>query len=335
MKKRVLFVGNYQIRRWGAGRPGADQRLHAGAVRLNLPSLIFSERDIVRFLSPVFRNIGGWLMNRFLVRTAKNFCPDVIFISHCDYVTNEALLQIRRALPKVRIAHLNVDALALEHCRMQLDRRKSVCDALFVTTAGDRLSNFCTGRNVVGYMPNPCDECFETEDCSQAISLDNDVFFAGSLGHPDERRVLLDEILAHVDKSVKMRILGMGFTPLMFGLAYDREMVASKMGLSLNHYEGQKWYASDRLAHLMGNGLLTFQYEGNDMQHFFSEKETVYFHSPADLAEKILYYHDHDDERRAIAAAGRKRYHELFNSARVLKYLIETTCGEPYSEQYE
>ena len=46
-------------------------------------------------------------------------------------------------------------------------------------------------------------------------------------------------------------------------------------------------------------------------------------------------YQAHDAERAAVASAGRARYHELFNGARVLKFMVETMLGESYSEPYE
>ena len=81
--------------------------------------------------------------------------------------------------------------------------------------------------------------------------------------------------------------------------------------------------------------VLTFQYDGNEMQDFFSEKETVYFHTPDELAEKIAFFNSHDDARRAVAAAGRAKYHALFNAQRTLRYMVEATLGEEFSEDYE
>jgi spore maturation protein CgeB len=107
------------------------------------------------------------------------------------------------------------------------------------------------------------------------------------------------------------------------------------MSLNLNRREGDKWYSSDRIAHLMGCGILTFQSSRNGMETFFSDRETVYFDSPSDLTEKILRWHRDDGARAAAASAGRRRYHALFNGARVLKYMVETMCGEEYSEDYE
>ena len=71
------------------------------------------------------------------------------------------------------------------------------------------------------------------------------------------------------------------------------------------------------------------------MQHFFSDDETVYFSSVEELAEKIAYYNTHDEERRSIASRGREKYFRLFNSERTLKYMIEASFGEAFSEAYE
>jgi spore maturation protein CgeB len=71
------------------------------------------------------------------------------------------------------------------------------------------------------------------------------------------------------------------------------------------------------------------------MQRFFTDCETVWFDEAGDLAEKILYYQEHDAERSAIASAGRAKYHDIFNGERVLKFMAETMLGERHSEPYE
>ena len=332
---RMLFVGNFLVRHWGNGRTGIDMRLAAGALRHNWQILTFSERDIARFLAPLgfLRNLGAQMMNTRLLKTAKNWKPDFVFVGHCDYVTNETLEAIRTALPGVKIVHLNCDAIAQAHTRDQIARRVPVCDAIFSTTAGSDLKTWVTGRNVVGYFPNPCDPSFEVEDNSARTDFSYDLFFAGRPGKTDARRIFLEALLAHLDPSVRTGLFGMG-RPLVIGRAYEEAIAASKMGLSLNQYEA-KWYASDRLSHLMGNGLLSFQYDGNDMQRFFSEQETVYFHTPEELADKIRFFNAHDGERQRVAAAGRATYHRLFSAQRVLAYLVETVRGEQSAASYE
>lgn len=338
MKKspRILFVGNFLIRHWGNGRSGIDMRLAAGAIRNDWQVLTFSERDIARFLAPLgfMRNVGAKMMNDRLVKTAKNWKPDFIFVAHCDYVTNEALLRIREAVPGVRISHINCDPVALEHCCDQIRRRMDSCDAIFVTTAGEKLKEWTTGKNVVGFYPNPSDPSFETQDNSEKTEFKYDLFFAGRPADTDQRKALFAKLLPEIDPAVRLGFFGMG-RPLVVGRAYEEALAASKMGLSINRFEGWKWYASDRITHLMANGLLTFQYCGNSMQEFFSDAETVYFSDHGDLAEKISWYNSHDVERRAIAAAGREKYNRLFAAQRVVRYLVETAAGERRSEPYE
>ena len=335
-RPRILFVGNLLIRHWGNGRTGIDMRLAAAATRLDCPVLTFSERDIARFLAPLgfMRSLGAKMMCKRLVRTVRNFRPDVVFISHCDYIDNGTLDAMRAAAPGVKLVHINCDPVETDHCCAQIARRTDSCDAIFVTTAGEKLKSWTTGRNVVGFYPNPSDPAFETEDNSLKTDFAYDLFFAGRPALADQRKALLDALMPQLDPSVRLGFFGMG-RPLVIGRAYEEAIAASKMGLSINRFENWKWYASDRITHLMGNGVLTFQYDGNEMQDFFSEKETVYFHTPDELAEKIAFFNSHDDARRAVAAAGRAKYHALFNAQRTLRYMVEATLGEEFSEDYE
>ena len=336
-RPRILFAGNFLIRRWGDGRTGIDMRLQAGAVRLGWPSLAFSERDLARFMAPLgfMRGVGARMMNRRFLQTAKNWRPDVVFVAHCDYIGNETLMEIREALPEARLVHINCDPLATEHCRAQIERRKDSCHAIFATTAGGTLKRWTTGQNIVGFYPNPCDDAYDTADNSQKTEFRHDLFFAGRPALADERRRLLDELEPLLPDGLRFGFYGMGKRPLVTGRDYEEALERSKAGLSINRFEGWKWYASDRITHIMANGLLSYQYAGNSMQDFFTEGETAYFSCAAELAEKIAWFQNHDGARREVAAAGRRKYRALFDSRRVLAWMVETVLGEPLSAQYE
>lgn len=333
---RILFVGNFLTRHWGAGRTGIDMRLMAGAIRNDWPVMTFSERDIARFLAPlgVLRGIGARMMNARLVKTVRNWRPDIVFISHCDYVTNESLDACRAAVPGVKLVHINCDPISTEHCREQIARRVPSCDAIFLTTAGTDLKTWLNGRNQVGFFPNPSDPSYDGFDNSRRDAFRYDLFFAGRPVMADERRNLIDRLQARLDPSVRFGLFGMGKGPLIIGRDYEQAIADSKMGLSLNRFRG-KWYASDRITHLMANGVLTFLYDGDDQQRFFSDRECVYFHTPEELAERIAELNGNDAERRRIAAAGREKYQRLFAARRVLKYMVETVLGMTYTEAYE
>ena len=332
---RLLLVDNLMIRRYGNLRMGPGRKLMCGAIRNDWRICEFSDRDMARLLAPLgIRSLGGVIANRKLLLTAKNFRPDIMLLGHCDYITNETLAALRKAVPGIRIAHFNVDPLWQTRTRAQMADRMESCDALFATTAGEVLKTWTTGRNVVAYMPNPSDPSMENQDNGAKTDFARDLFFAGNPREGDPRWDLLRALLPKIEGRLRVEIFGAD-RPSIWGADYEDVLATSKMSLNLNRREGDLWYSSDRIAHLMGFGILTFQSSKNGMQRFFTDQETVWFDEAADLAEKILRYQADDAARAAVASAGRAKYHALFNGARVLRYMVETMLGEPYSEPYE
>lgn len=337
---RILLIDNLLIRRYGKLRMGPGRALACGAIRGNHRLCEFSDRDLARYLGFGIAALGEKLVNKALLKTAQNFRPDAILIGHCDFIRNETLAAIRKAVPGVRIAHFNVDPMCDAHPQAQMRERMESCDVLFATTAGkEYLTPFLTGKNVVAYMPNPSDPALETLDNSlrSADDFSFDIFYAGQPRLGDPRLDFVNRLAAALrDKPVRFELVGMGNRPAVVGgAAYDDLLACAKMGLNINRYFGMKWYSSDRIAHLMGSGILTAVYDGDQLQRFFTEKEVLYYHDVPDLVEKLLWIQAHDDERQAIAAAGRAKYHAMFSGERTLNFMLETLFDRPYTSDYE
>jgi len=335
---RILLVDNLMIRRYGNLRMGPGRKLMTGAIRNNWRICEFSDRDMARLLAPLgIRSLGGRIANRKLVLTAKNFRPDVVLVGHCDYIENESLEKIRSILPGVKIAHFNVDnPNFLEHTRNQLSDRTESCDGIFVTTAGEVLKKWTTGKNFCAYMPNPSDTSMENVDNSRKTEFERDAFYACNPSQTGERNMFVSSLREKIDGRVKCDWFGLGGRPTIWGADYEKVLATSKMSFNINRREGDKWYSSDRIAHLMGFGILTFMSSKNQMQDFFTpDEDAVFYDEVDDLAEKVVYYNSHDDLRMRIAAAGRAKYHRMFSGERVLRYMVETLYAVPYSEPYE
>ena len=333
---RILMVDNMQIRQYGNLKMGPGRKLVCGAIRNDWRLAEFSDRDVTRYLAPFgIRKLGAAMANQKLVKTAKNFKPDLLFIGHCDYIRNQTLEEIRAALPHIRMAHFNIDAIWIDWHVQQIRERMYSTDAIFVTTGGDALKQFCTGKNVVAYMPNPSDSSMEVEDNSQKTSFTRDLLFTGREMAGDDRNEFLRELGAELKDKLRFDFFGMFGNPPVWGADYERALAESKMSINLNRKEGWPLYSSDRIAHLIASGILTFVNDRGNMQKFFSDKEVVYFHDRADLRDKILYFNEHDVERRSVAAAGRAKYHRMFSGSRTLKFMVETLMNQPYSENYE
>ncbi len=337
---RILLVDNLLIRRYGKLRMGPGRALACGAVRGNHRLCEFSDRDLARYMGLGIRPLGEKLVNKALVKTAVNFHPDAILLGHCDFIRNETLNAIRAKLPQVRIAHFNVDPMCDKHPQEQMRERMRSCDVLFATTAGaEYIKQFTTGKNVVAFMPNPVDEALEVLDNSKKdeSEFEYDVFYAGQPREGDPRLKFIDGLTsAFKDKPINFHLVGMGGNPaIVGGYAYDELLAKSKMALNISRFFGMKWYSSDRIAHLMGSGILTAIYDGDRQQDFFADDEALWYHDVNDLTEKLLYFQSNDDKRKKVAAAGRRKYHEIFSGERILNFMLETLFQVPYTSDYE
>ena len=101
-----------------------------------------------------------------------------------------------------------------------------------------------------------------------------------------------------------------------------------KMGLNLSRGNPTKYYSSNRIASLIGNGLLTFIDKETKLDHFFSNKEIIFYKNIDDLSDKINYFKNKPKERIRIAEQGQKKYFKLFNEKKTASYLIDKTLGK-------
>lgn len=332
---RLLIVDNFLLRHYGKGREGAGCRFLYGAVRNNWRVMTFSERDIARYLAPLgfMRNIGAKMMNRRLLDTVRNFRPDLVMIGHCDYVTNATIDAMRRAVKGVRIVHINVDPIWQKHTQDQIVCRMESCDGIFVTTAGRELDKWTTGRNFVSFLPNPCDLCVDNGE--PPLAPEYDIFFAGHGADGDPRVELLKKLLPLLPPSVKTGVFGTLGRESIVGRDYEEALKHSAAALNLNRMEGRKWYTSDRLVHIMANGVVAFMSPESGYQDFFSpDEEAVFFEGAEDLAAKIASLASDSARRMEIARRGMEKYRRLFNAQRVLGFIKELSLGEGFSEDY-
>jgi spore maturation protein CgeB len=94
------------------------------------------------------------------------------------------------------------------------------------------------------------------------------------------------------------------------------------MGLNLSRGKPVKYYSSDRIAQLMGNGLLTFIDEKTYFSDFFNKNEIITYKDLDDLSEKIVKFKKDNKQRKKIAKNGKAKYLKHFNSDKVAKFMI-------------
>ena len=79
---------------------------------------------------------------------------------------------------------------------------------------------------------------------------------------------------------------------------------------------------SNRIASLIGNGLLTFIDKNTKLNDFLTNKEAVFYNNIDDLSEKLNYFKKNDILRKLYARKGQEKYFKFFDSSIVSNYII-------------
>jgi hypothetical protein len=304
-------------------------------IRNNWKVCEYSERDIAKFEAPLgIKPLGIRAANRRFIETFENFKPDILLIGHSDLLTNETLKTVKDIAPSVPIIYRNVDPLWRERNVRMIHHRKEVVDAIFVTTAGEPLKQFCTGRNIVGYIPNATDTATESFNNSTKTRFERDLLYCGRGNKSDDRYPLIVELHTKLKDKLRFETFGIYGNPGVYGQGYDHLLETSKMALNLNRYEDWPLYSSGRIAQIMGNGLLAFIWDKGDMRHFFNDEQVAFFKDKESLLQQLERFQSDDALRQAVAANGRKFYHENFSGQKVVRFMVETALDLPYEDDY-
>ena len=111
----------------------------------------------------------------------------------------------------------------------------------------------------------------------------------------------------------------------IWGDDFLSKIASSSMGLNLSRGKPLKYYSSDRIAQILGNGLLTFIDEKTFFNEFLTKDEIVLYKDIEDLGYKLNKYKRDTKERKRIAKNGRNRYINSFNSTIVADYILSKT----------
>ncbi len=341
-KIKILHVTNFNERHNGRLFYNTGRRLNNGFVRLNHSVLTLSDRDVVSYYRSLKDFDGSKTLNKKLIEIISNYLPDLIVLGHADLIKKETLYFIKKTYPDIRIAQWFLDRMDGEwknNKKRFLDKINYV-DCSFCTTSPDIL-NF-SKKNLVYYMPNPADESFENLEIYKKDNLKNDLFFAmshgvhrGNLkkGKYDKREKFIHE-LVKITPNIKYDLYGLNKVQPIWADNFKVSIANSKMGLNLSQGKSIKYYSSDRITQLIGNGLLTFIDKKTQLNKFFNDNEVIFYNSLEDLSKKIIKYANNDSLRKKIASNGKKKYLKYFNSKIVADYIINKTLKINQKKKY-
>ena len=342
---RILHVTNFNERLDGRLFFNTGRRINNGFIRLGHSVLGFSDRDIVKYYKSIKDFNGSNALNEKLKSTCYNYKPDMIVLGHSDLVNAQQLGQLRDDYPSVKIAQwfldpLNVDGPDFERNKKRILDKSDFIDTNFMTTSPDVLKFLPKNTNNY-FIPNPVDPSFETLNNFDDNCI-VDVFFALShgvhrgvlkRGKDDDRNYFLKELL-NKSRNVKFDIYGLNNKQPIWADHYFKVISKAKMGLNLSRGKPIKYYSSDRIVQIIGNGLVTLIDERTQYSDFFTNKEMVFYKNLDDLSEKIIKISNDEKLRKSIGKNGKKKYFKHFNSTIIADFIINRTFDLKKTKKY-
>ena len=328
---KILHLTNFNRRFNGRLQYNTGRRLNNGFVRLGHNVLTLSDRDIIHDNKNILDPTGKKKLQNSIILNYKNFKPDCIVMGHADSIDGDTLTQLRDENKHLRICQWFLDPVhknAPDYIKnnKRIIKNSNNIDFTFLSSCPSLLKNKI---NNSFFIPNPADKSFEILK-NYENNCPNDVFFAMSHGvhrgilkdgKYDQREKYIKKLIKNNSK-IKFDIYGMNKIQPVWGNDFLDAISKSKMGLNLSRGKAAKYYSSDRIAQLLGNGLLTFIDEQTQLCDLVGKNSIVYYSNFDDLSYKINKYKKDIKIAKKIAKNGRDIYHKHFNSTIVGDYML-------------
>ena len=341
---RILHITNFNERLDGRLFFNTGRRINNGFIRLGHSVLGFSDRDIQKYYKSFKDLKGAKTLNDKLKKTCYNYKPDLIMLGHADLISADQIAELKEDYPNARFGQWFLDPLNKKGPDYERNKKRildkfKVVDSTFLTTSPDVLSFLDKEKSF--YIPNPSDKSFEILNNFNK-SCNVDVFFALShgvhrgvlkIGKTDDRVIFIKK-LKDITPNVKFDLYGLDKVQPIWADHYFKTISNAKMGLNLSRGQAIKYYSSDRITQIVGNGLVCLIDEKTQYRNFFNDKEMVFYKNLNDLSEKILKLSNDDKTRKLIARKGKEKYMKYFNSNLVAQFIINKSFGINNKNKY-
>jgi len=245
----------------------------------------------------------------------------------------ETLLKIKQ-IKNVKICQWFLDPLIKKgpdylNNKKRILKLEKYIDSTFLTSEPNEL-NFKVKNSF--FIPNPSDTSFEMIDNSSQKKK-KDLFFAMSHGvhrgklkinKYDDREKFLDKLQKKLT-DVDYDFFGYENKEPLWADEFLESIKNYDMGLNLSRGNPHKYYSSDRIVQIIGNGLLCLIDRKTQLSNIIPKDCAVYYKDINDLAKKIKFYKENVKLMKKIANKGRKFYNKNYNSTIISQFFIDVT----------
>jgi len=314
-----------------------------GFIRNGHDVLEISDRDFIKQNRQLSLSSTKSRFQNYLIETFKNYNPDLLFFGHTNNIDLQTLAEIKNQNKSIVISQWNEDPIMKSFKDSKANIQKisyyeNITDHNFITTHPSVFLKQNKNINNFHFMFIPVDkniECFDVFN----LKPRKDIFYAMShgvnratlkKGKSDSRIYFLNSLIKKIN-GINYDFYGFENKEPIWGDNLYNALTNSKMGLNLSRGLPTKYYSSNRIASLIGNGLMTFIDKRTSLNEIFSPKEVVFYTSIEDLSSKIKFYKGKDSLRKQIARKGKNKYFKLFNEKRISNYILKKSFGKDFS----
>ena len=327
---KILHITNLNERYNGRLFYNTGRRLNNGFIKLNHKVLTLSDRDLLRNYKSLTDISGSKKLNKTFIETVRNFRPNLIVLGHADSIKKESLIKIKKEFPDIKIAQWFLD---------RMDNQWKINKSRFLDKIEFMDYSFCTTdpkslkfnkKHKISFIPNPVDQSLDDMSVYKNKNPEFDLFFAMShgvhrgvlkKGKFDKRELFINNLI-NKNPNLKFNVFGMNKIQPVWGDEFKKNLFNSKIALNLSQGKPLKYYSSDRIAQLMGNGIATLIDKKTKLNHLFSSKSAIFYTSFEDLNLKLNKLVKNNQLRANIAFRGKIEYHKKYNSIKVADYII-------------
>ena len=307
------------------------KKIENGLTRLGHDVEGISDRDILSFNSKLSAKST---LNKIFLEKSLYYRPDLILMGHVNTLEEKTFDKIKNTCKNTIFSQWYEDNLTsngpdFEKNFDNLRTNFKFIDNFFISTHPDEVSKKLK-KIKYHFLPTPVDKNIEKLNVYNQETYTHDVFFAMShgvnrgvvkSGKIDEREHFVKSLI-ELNKNLKFDIYGYNFRNPVWSESFYSAISRSSMAINLNRGKPKKYSSSNRIGSLIGNGLLTFIDKKKKFDHFFSDKEIIFYNDKYELSEKMNFYKKNIKERKKIARNGQEKYFELFNEIEVAKYIV-------------
>jgi len=325
---KILHISNFGIKTdHRLFNLSIANKLSNGFIRNGHDVINFDYRD---FVSKFFNSDS---LDKKILSISTNYKPDLILLGHNNILNRNTLLFLRKNLNcKIALWYedhvIRGDPNYLNNIRL-IEKNNDLIDNYFITTSPDIVKTIIK-KDKIDFLPIPVDSNIENGEFYE-FDKTKDLFFAVSHGVNfgklkkntyDNRLKFIKDLVSMSNNSLNFNFLGLYGEQPKWNYDFNDELKISKTALNLSRGGPNKYSSSNRIATLMGNGILPFIDEKVKYQDFFDNDEIITYKDPFDLFSKLSSIKDEQNKIIKRSKNAKKRYFDIFNNTIIADFLI-------------